>query len=279
MARHCTFCYERVASDSWGAVDFTIPVCEQCKDKFPSSRMIRWERVEQEYDLSLGELLANCTWAPVARDLWAVIFNPDAASRDAIKTYVFDERDIQRYIKRRYGDLDGFLSIIEKKRWNKELELKRMAKQRRWARKEFERRIAEAEPMVERFIAQQGEIENKRAEERQRILEELAARTERREEMFRGWLATFRDESAGPEGRCNQLGEAERHEEAADSIVSELLAPERRMQHKFNTEEEIARLGNWPIYLFRQHMEEQVTADVLLKYGLDSLVEPEEPEY
>jgi hypothetical protein len=196
MAGRCTFCYERVLEEDRGAVDFTIPVCWQCKADFPRARMINWERAEEEYELPLEELKANCAWAPIeeTRSFYHT-------GRSSHKTYVFDDRDIQRHIKLRYGDLDTFFAAIEKKDSDKELELERMAKQRRWAREEIERRITACDPMVERFI---------------------------------DW--------------------------------------ERTIRFHRNAEEEAVR-NRW-IKKFRLYVEEQVTADVLLKYGLDSLFEP-----
>jgi hypothetical protein len=269
MAAYCTFCYERVEPDTRGAVDFTSPVCRWCKPKFPPSRKISWDRAEQEYELPLEELKANCTWAPVLRDTKYILFSRKI--HPGLKTYVFDERDVQRHVKRRYGGLDTFFAAIQKKRWNKELELERMAKQRRWAREEIERRITAGEPMVERFIAQQEELEKKRAEERQRICDELEARTKRREEMFRGWFDIFLTETAGSEGRCENACELERREnsKAADNALSELLHQERTIQYRIKAVEEAAR--DWPIQQFRLCMRKKVTADVLLQYGLDSL--------
>jgi hypothetical protein len=289
MAGRCTFCYKRVQSEAYGAVDFTIPVCSLCKYKFPRSRIIRWERAEQKYELPLEELKTNCAWSPMRETIPVDEFEDDSGSdfgsdegfyRSAItgtmmqsrKTYVFDDRDIQRHIKRRYGDLDTFFATLEKKRWDKKLELERMEKQRCWAREEIERRITANEAMVEGFIAEHEEMEKERVAEKQKMCDELMARTERQEGIFLEWLDTFLDGTAGPEGRCDETGEFERLGKAADSGAMKLLDRQHTIRYQIQAEEELAR--DVLAQEFRVYIKEQVTADVLLKYGLDSLVDP-----
>jgi hypothetical protein len=102
VAERCTFCYEEVTDEHRGAVDFTIPVCRECKPNFPLERILIWEIAQQEFELPLEELKANCVWAPIEENR---IFDPSTESGfSSDKTYVFDERDVLRYIKRRYGD-------------------------------------------------------------------------------------------------------------------------------------------------------------------------------
>jgi hypothetical protein len=290
MAQRCTFCYERAVSDdrliAYGAVDLTIPVCDRCRGKFPCSRRIAWagsyweKGAKQKYELPLEELKANCTWSRVVSCGHPLDSEEpgDEAEGHTYRgtTYVFDEREIQRYVKKRYGDLDTFFAAIEKKRWDKKLEMARMEKQRRWAREEIERRIAASEPLVKQFIAQHEALETKRAQEMRRMCDELERRTDRREEMFRGWLDTFLNETAGPGGRCKQTCDAARLEKAARGADHELLSWERTFQHQIMTEERVTR--DLMIKQFRLYMRNQVAAEVLLKYGLDSLVDPTEPK-
>jgi hypothetical protein len=272
MAGRCTFCYERVMGGfgDHGAVDITLPVCYQCKRKFPHTRIIRWERAEEEYELPLEELKANCAWAPIE--------DPSDYYQGRRRGYVFDDRDILRHVKRRYGDLDVFFAAIEKKHWDKELELERMAKQCRWAREDIERRMTAGEAMVKRFVAEHQAMEKKRAKEKQRLCDELEARTGKREKMFRGLLDTFLAATAGPESRCDQTCESdsERLEEAMDRAVSKLVDWEETIQYRIKAEEKVAM--EKLIQQATLYMENQATADVLRKYGLDSLVEPEKPK-
>jgi hypothetical protein len=267
MAEQCTFCYEPVRSDCHGAVDFTIPVCWDCKPNFPLERILIWEIAQQEFELPLEELKANCVWAPIK------LIRYFGGRRFDLNTYVFDDRDVVRYIKRCYGDVEAFFAAIAKKDWEKELELERMATQRRWAREEIERRMTAAEAMVEQYIAEHEEMEKERLA-KQKMSDELVARTGRREEMFHGLMKTFLDEAADPGGRCDQTRESdsERFEQAAHRVSLELLDCEQMIRHTLKIEEEVAR--DRMIQHFREYMKEQATADVLLKYGLDSLFEP-----
>jgi hypothetical protein len=285
MARHCTFCYGRVRWGYFGVVDFTIPACSRCGRKFPRSRIIKWERAEHKYELPLEELKANCAWAPVEESTYSDeidyesgdhLYRSHRRHNSRNTSYVFDDRDIERHIKRRYGGLDTFFAALEKKRWDKKLELERMEKQRRWAREEFERRITASEPMVERFIAQHEEMEKERMEEKQKMCDELMERFKRHENMFRGFQDAFLDETAGPEGRHNETYEWERREVSADGAVEKLLNQQDMFEYYIEAEEKFAR--NMLIQEFRLYIKQQVTADVLLKYGLDSLVEPAKPK-
>jgi hypothetical protein len=234
--------------------------------------------------LPLEELKANCAWAPVQESTYfdELDFAPDDhfyrshRRHNSRKTsYVFDDRDIERHITRRYGGLDTFFAALEKKRWDKNLELERMEKQRRWAREEVERRITASEPMVERFIAQHEEMEKERMEEKQKMCDELMERVERHEKMFREFQDAFLDETAGTEGRHNETHEWERCEDLADSVVGKLLNQQDVFEYYIEAEEKLAR--KMMIQEFRLYIKQQVTADVLLKYGLDSLVEPAKP--
>jgi hypothetical protein len=286
MARRCTFCYERVKEGYHGTVDFSIPACVRCQGKFPYSRKIRWDRVERKYELPLEELKENCTWAPIEETIFSD--EPDydpgleqtryryGGMHQTRKTYLFDERDIQRYIERRYGGLDTFFAALEKKRWDKKLELERMEKQRRWAREEIERRIAAGEPMVKRFIAEHKEMEKEREEEREDMVIELKTRIERHAEVFHGWLTTFLNETADPEGGRDETPDWERLEDEAESTADELIDWEHKIRNYIEAEERVAR--NIMIERFRLYMKKQVTADVLLKYGLDSLEDPMQPK-
>jgi hypothetical protein len=269
MAGRCTFCYERVGFEKYGVVDFTIPVCGRCQAKLPPPRRIEWERAKQKYGLPIDELKANCAWSP---------FDETISYYQTRKTYVFDDRDIQCHIERRYGDLETFFATLEKKRWDKALESERIAKQHRWARKEIEQRITASEAMVERFIAQYEAMEKERLEEKEKMWDEMLATTERHEEMFRGWLDLFLDETAGPDGRCDQTCESDwkRRENAADRIIHKLVDQQLMIQDQIEAEEKLAR--DMMIQELRLYIRKQVTADVLLKHGLDSLVEPAEPK-
>jgi hypothetical protein len=277
MAERCTFCYTMVTSEGYGGVEFTIPVCRECKVKFPLTRMLTWEHVEAEYELSLEELKTNCEWAPIEETIYPTEREYDWERRELYqsrKTYVFNHGDIQRYIKRRYGGLDVFFALLEKKEWDKNLELERMAKQCRWAREEIERRMTAGEAIVEQYIAEHEEMEKERPA-KQKMCDELVARTGRREEMFHGLMKTFLDETAGPEGCCDQTCESdmENLDKPADRAVSELLYWKRNLHDYLKARVARERL----IQQFRRHMKDQVTADVLRYYGLDSLVEPPMP--
>jgi hypothetical protein len=297
MAGHCTFCYEPIQKE-WstraprGAVDFTIPVCGKCKDKFPTSRMIRWKRVEEKYDLPLEELKATCAWTAIEEtirfddsdydydsdDDWYYrrTFGRERETHQSRKSYVFDEREIQRYIMRHYRDMETFFAALEKKRWDKKLELERMAKQRRWAREEIERRVAVGEAMAERFIAQHKEVEKKRAAEKHKLHLEREARGGEREGMFREWQETFLYGTARPGGRNIQMGDWVRLDDSWDNGISQMFKWEIAIENHVDDEEKVAR--DILIQHFRLYTKQQATADVLLQYGLDSLDEPAKPE-
>jgi hypothetical protein len=290
MAGQCTFCYTSVLRESHGAVDITLPACWQCKDKFPQSRMIRWKSAEEKYDLPLEDLKATCAWAPIEEtihfedsdyeydsgDEWYWTFGRERERHQSRKSYVFDERDIQRHLTRRYGGLDTFFAALEKKRWDKKLELERMAKQRRWAREEIERRVAAGEAMAERFIAQHKEVEKKRAAEKHKLHVEREARSGEREGMFREWQETFLYGTARPGGRNIQMGDWVRLDNSWDNGISQMFKWEIAIENHVDDEEKVAR--DILIQQFRLYTKQQATADVLLQYGLDSLDEPAKPE-
>jgi hypothetical protein len=270
-----------------GIVDVTLPACWLCKSKFPQSRVIIWERAEEKYELPLEELKASCAWAPVDDPIFSDDSEYESSDEDFYyrssrrdrepyqTTYVFDTHDIQRHIERRYGGLDTFFAALEKKHWDKNLELERMAKQRRWASEELERRLTAGETMVERLIAQHKEVEKKRAAEKRKMIKELEARTGKREEVLREWQEEFLSGTARPGGRNNETEDYARFDVLMNISIGKLLNWEYTIQHHIDAEEEVAR--KIMIEQFRQYMKKQATADILVQYGLDSLVEPAKP--